>query len=79
MPFFRHSLALAALAACHAAPSLADDAATGPTRNAGVVVITGVQPSSLPTRIPTTIEGITGREIEERIMATNPIAMPSFG
>ena len=27
MPFFRHPLALAALAACHAAPSLADDAA----------------------------------------------------
>jgi iron complex outermembrane receptor protein len=71
MPFFRHPLALAALAACHAAPSLADDAAVGPARSAGVVVISGTQPSSLPTRIPTTIESTTAAEIDRSINATD--------
>ena len=36
-----------------------------------MVVITGTQPSSLPTRIPTTIEGISGARIDESINATD--------
>jgi iron complex outermembrane receptor protein len=34
-----------------------------------VIAINGGRPSSLPTQIPTTIEGITGPQIEERINA----------
>jgi iron complex outermembrane receptor protein len=42
-----------------------------PTRNLGVVTITGGQPTSLPTQIPTTIEGITREQIEHSINATD--------
>ena len=37
----------------------------------GVVTVHGGQPSSLPTQIPTTIEGITREEIATRINATD--------
>lgn len=72
----RARLSLAALAALHALPSVAADdtdatAVPAPTRSAGVVVITGLQPSSLPTRIPTTIEGTTAAEIARGINATD--------
>jgi iron complex outermembrane recepter protein len=40
-----------------------------PVKKLGTVTITGNQPSSLPTQIPTTIEGITGKEIAEKINA----------
>ncbi len=40
-------------------------------KSLGVVTVTGGQPTSLPTRIPTTIEGITGEEIGTRINATD--------
>ncbi|WP_410505661.1 TonB-dependent receptor [Janthinobacterium sp.] len=36
-----------------------------------VVTINGGRPSSLPTQIPTTIEGISGAQIEDRINATD--------
>ncbi len=42
-----------------------------PTRNLGVVTITGGQPTSLPTQISTTIEGITREQIEHSINATD--------
>jgi iron complex outermembrane receptor protein len=51
-----------------AAPALAADAPVG---RADTVVITGGRPTSLPTQIPTTIEGITGAQVEERINATD--------
>lgn len=35
----------------------------------GTIEVTGSQPSSLPTQIPTTIEGITAKEIAEKINA----------
>jgi iron complex outermembrane recepter protein len=35
----------------------------------GTVTITGNQPTSLPTQIPTTVEGITAKEIAEKINA----------
>lgn len=53
--------------------SLAQTADEAPQRSRalGVVTVTGGQPSSLPTQIPTTIEGITREEIETRINATD--------
>ncbi|MDB5934175.1 MAG: TonB-dependent receptor [Massilia sp.] len=35
------------------------------------VIVSGGRPTSLPTQIPTTIEGITGEQVEERINATD--------
>src|SRR6187551_2262421 len=46
----------------------ADDA---PSRSLGTVTVIGRRPSSLPTQIPTTIEGIDGEDIRERINATD--------
>ncbi len=43
----------------------------GPTKELGVVTITGGQPTSLPTQIPTTMEGITREQIEQTINATD--------
>lgn len=42
-----------------------------PAKSLGVVTINSGRPSSLPTRIPTTIEGITGAQIEQTINATD--------
>ncbi len=46
-------------------------AADAPTKTLGVVTITGGQPTSLPTQIPTTMEGITRAQIEQSINATD--------
>ncbi|MBS0391003.1 MAG: TonB-dependent receptor, partial [Proteobacteria bacterium] len=40
-------------------------------RSLGIVTVSGGQPSSLPTQIPTTIEGVTREEIDTRISATD--------
>ena len=40
-------------------------------KSLGVVTVSGGQPSSLPTQIPTTIEGVTREEIDARINATD--------
>jgi iron complex outermembrane receptor protein len=55
------------------AASTADTAAdTSTVRRAGAVVeVTGARVSSLPTYIPTTIEGITGAEVAAKINATD--------
>ena len=37
----------------------------------GTVTVTGIQPTSLPTQIATTMEGITGAEVEDKINATD--------
>ncbi|MBX3660479.1 MAG: TonB-dependent receptor [Ramlibacter sp.] len=42
-----------------------------PARQLGVVTITGGQPTSLPTQIPTTLEGVTREQIEHSINATD--------
>ncbi len=44
---------------------------SGMTRSLGVVTVTGSRPTSLPTQIPTTIEGVTREEIETRVNATD--------
>jgi iron complex outermembrane receptor protein len=60
-------VALAAACACQAQTA----ATESPVRDAGIVTISGGRPSSLPTQIPTTIESITGAEVETRINATD--------
>nr|WP_232080881.1 TonB-dependent receptor [Variovorax sp. SRS16] len=40
-------------------------------KSLGVVTVTGGRPTSLPTQIPTTIEGITGEQIETTVNATD--------
>lgn len=65
-------LALTLLAAAsHAAFAQEQDDPLGPTRQLGTVTITGNRPTSLPTQIPTTIEGITRAEIERTVNATD--------
>ena len=67
------SLALAILAAFATAANAQesiDATSTGaPMKQMGTVVITGNRPSSLPTQIPTTIEGISAAEIARTINA----------
>jgi iron complex outermembrane recepter protein len=65
------ALALAITAAFPLCSAQAQTADTAQQRNAAIVTITGGRPSSLPTQIPTTIEGITGAEVETRINATD--------
>ncbi|MGJ7491845.1 TonB-dependent receptor [Variovorax sp. ZT4R33] len=66
-------LALAQPSVSEERPSRSADAAGAPerSRSLGVVTVTGGQPTSLPTQIPTTIEGVTREEIETRINATD--------
>jgi iron complex outermembrane recepter protein len=62
---------MAALGACAAPLAVADEPDDAPTRELGTVTVTAVRPTSLPTQIPTTIEGITGDEVVETINATD--------
>jgi iron complex outermembrane recepter protein len=50
-----------------AATQLADEQ----TKKLGVITVLGTRPSSLPTNIPTTIEGISAADIAEKINATD--------
>jgi iron complex outermembrane receptor protein len=63
-------LALALLAA-FATTANAQTAAEAPLHQLGTVTISGTRPTSLPTQIPTTIEGITREEIERTVNATD--------
>jgi len=49
--------------------ALSGEAMADHVKKMEVVTIDGSRPSSLPTQIPTTIEGITGEQIEDRINA----------
>ena len=51
------------------ASAFAQDA--NPVRQLGTVIVTGSNPTSLPTQIPTTIEGVTFDEIARGINATD--------
>jgi iron complex outermembrane receptor protein len=42
-----------------------------PVKTLGTVTVIGTRPTSLPTQIPTTIEGVTGVEIADRINASD--------
>ncbi|HZW22458.1 TonB-dependent receptor [Noviherbaspirillum sp.] len=70
MKFSYKPLCAAVLGALSAA-ALAQQAAEGPVKTLGTVTVTGGQPTSLPTQIPTTIEGVTGKQVEESINATD--------
>jgi iron complex outermembrane receptor protein len=59
--------ALAWPAAAFAQPAPVD----APARSLGVVTVNSGQPTSLPTQIPTTIEGITREQIGQTINATD--------
>lgn len=54
-----------------AQPSPTAPSADAPAKTLGVVTINSGQPTSLPTQIPTTIEGITKEQIEQTINATD--------
>jgi iron complex outermembrane receptor protein len=62
------TLALTALATA-VSSAFAQDAA--PLKQLGTVVVTGSNPTSLPTQIPTTIEGVGREEIARGINATD--------
>lgn len=49
----------------------AHEPAPPPVRDLGTVTITGGQPTSLPTQIPTTIEGVSRPQIEESVNASD--------
>ena len=68
----RHApLAVAALLAL-AVPAHADHGPDGvPIKTLGVVTVTGGQPTSLPTQIPATMEGVTREQIEQTINASD--------
>ena len=71
-PPFRPPFSIFALAISGLTGTLqAQTADTAPSRAAGVVIIQGSQPSSLPSRIPTTVESISGEQIERSINATD--------
>lgn len=42
-----------------------------PAKMLGTVTVVGTRPTSLPTQIPTTIEGITGDDVQDKINATD--------
>jgi iron complex outermembrane receptor protein len=69
---FRYRLsALAAASALACLPAFADEPAPATSRNAGIITITGQRVGTLPTTLPTTVEGITGAEVETKINATD--------
>ena len=61
--------AVAALAAMCLSPARAQ--VDAPQRDLGTVTITAGQPTSLPTQIPTTIEGVTREQIADTLNATD--------
>lgn len=64
------AIASAFASAAHAQEA-AEPANAAPEKQMGTVVVTGNRPTSLPTQIPTTIEGITAAEIARTINATD--------
>lgn len=62
------ALALAIAGPLTVAPAWAQDA---PVKSLGVVTITGSQPTSLPTQIPTTMEGIDRQQLDAWVNATD--------
>ncbi|KQP22729.1 TonB-dependent receptor [Pseudorhodoferax sp. Leaf267] len=64
------NIALALLPAV-ALAATAQDRAPERAKSLGIVTVTGGQPSSLPTQIPTTIEGVTREQIATTINASD--------
>ncbi|RJF92018.1 TonB-dependent receptor [Noviherbaspirillum saxi] len=66
-----YRLLYAALLAALATGASAQQVSGGPVKTLGTVTVTGGRPTSLPTQIPTTIEGVTGEQVEDTINATD--------
>ncbi len=73
MKNLRYTPLITALAAAFAHNAIAHDSgsADSPVKSLGTVIVQGNRPTSLPTQIPTTIEGITREDIERTINATD--------
>jgi len=67
----RYQPLYAALLGALSAGAFAQQADQAPVKTLGTVTVTSGQPTSLPTQIPTTIEGVTGKQVEETINATD--------
>ena len=65
------ALALHGVALAWPVAAFAQAPADAPAKSLGVVTVNSGQPTSLPTQIPTTIEGITREQIEQTINATD--------
>ena len=65
------TVVLGALGAFAALARANDGGNDAPTRELGTVTVTATRPTSLPTQIPTTIEGISGDQVAETINATD--------
>ena len=61
----------ALLLAALSAGAFAQQSAESQVRELGTVTVTSGQPTSLPSQIPTTMEGVTGRQVEETVNATD--------
>ena len=61
----------ASLLAALSAGAFAQQAADSPVRELGTVTVTSGQPTSLPSQIPTTMEGVTGQQVEQTVNATD--------
>jgi iron complex outermembrane receptor protein len=64
----KHALMTAAALAAVSSAAMADHPAT---KVLEPITVLGGRPTSLPTQIPTTFEGISGRQVEETINATD--------
>ena len=64
-------LAAALAAAFPLSAAWADHSPDTPVRSLGVVTIRAGQPTSLPSQIPTTMEGVTGEQVERTVNATD--------
>jgi iron complex outermembrane receptor protein len=69
----RTALAVSVSAALAAPPHALAEHGTdpGPVKTLGSVSVTGSRPTSLPSHIPTTIEGTTGKQVEETVNASD--------
>ncbi|OWW21352.1 TonB-dependent receptor [Noviherbaspirillum denitrificans] len=61
----------AALLGALSAGAFAQQSHEAPVKTLGTVTVIGGQPTSLPTQIPTTIEGVTGKQVEVTVNATD--------
>ena len=68
---FRYKPVTASLLAALSAAAFAQQASDAPVKTLGTVTVASGQPTSLPTQIPTTIEGVTREQIEQTINATD--------
>lgn len=66
---FRFKPLAASLLAALSAGAFAQQTSEAPVKTLGTVTVTSGQPTSLPTQIPTTIEGVTGKQVEDTVNA----------